>query len=105
MDPFSGAVALVVGLIRTHRLNEWARLCFAMLWSYWTAFSFAMGTALVAAQPLPVALGSGMLTGAGAACFLFLRSPLTKGLMIAVPKELLLQDARATSLATVRRDK
>jgi hypothetical protein len=64
-----------------------------------------MGTALVAAQTFPVALGSGLLTGAGAACFLFLRSPLTKGLMIAIPKDLLMQDARETSLATLRRDK
>ncbi len=42
MDPVTGAAGLIVGLIRTHKLNEWARLCFGMAFSYAAAFSFTV---------------------------------------------------------------
>ena len=90
LDPFSGLATFAIGLVRTHRLNEWAKLCFAMAWSYSTAFSFAAGTALVAHQPPTSAFGAGMIAGAGAVTFLFARSPLTHGLMVAAPRDLLI---------------
>jgi hypothetical protein len=105
LDPISGAVNLVVGLIRTHKLNEWAKLCFAMSWSYLTAFSFAAGSALMAHQPALVAIGSGMVMGASAMCFLFARSPLTRNLMVSLPRELIAEAEGKQQLVTVERKK
>ena len=103
MDPVTGIASLVVGLIRTHKLNEWARLCFAMAWSYATAFSFATGSALVAHQPAAVAIGSGMVMGACAMCFLFARSPLTRNLMVSLPRELILESESREDLVTMKK--
>jgi hypothetical protein len=105
LDPIGGGVNLVIGLIRTHKLNEWAKLCFAMTWSYMTAFSFAAGSALVAHQPLLVAVGSGMVTGASVVCFLFARSPLTKNLMVSVPRDLIVEAESKDELLTIERKK
>ena len=105
LDPITGAINLAIGLIRTHKLNEWAKLCFAMTWSYLTAFSFAAGSALVAHQPALVAIGSGMVAGASVACFLFARSPLTKGLMVSLPKELIVEAEGNQELVTMERKK
>ena len=103
MDPVTGVASLIVGLIRTHKLNEWARLCFAMGWSYTAAFSFATGSALVARQPTGVAIGSGMVMGACAMCVLFARSPLTRNLMVSVPRELLLESETGDGLVTIKK--
>lgn len=105
LDPISGGVNLVIGLIRTHKLNEWAKLCFAMTWSYLTAFSFATGSALMAHQAAGVAIGSGMVVGAGAVCFLFARSPLTKNLMVSLPRELIVAAECKDELVTIERKK
>jgi hypothetical protein len=105
LDPISGGVSLVVGLIRTHKLNEWAKLCFAMTWSYLTAFSFATGSALMAHQPLLVAVGSGMVLGASAVCFLFARSPLTRNLMVSLPRDLIVKAEGTQELVTIERKK
>jgi hypothetical protein len=101
MDPISGGVQLVIGLIRTHKLNEWAKLTFTMLWSWWTAFSFACGGALIAHRPPFEAIGTGMTSGACMAFFLFVRSPLTKGMKVAVPTELILDAESGKDTATV----
>lgn len=103
LDPIGGAVNLVIGLIRTHKLNEWAKLCFAMTWSYLTAFSFATGSALMARQPVAVAIGSGMVLGASVVCFLFARSPLTKNLMVSLPRDLILEAEGKQQLVTMER--
>ena len=105
MDPITGAVGLLLGLIRTHKLNEWAKLCFAMTWSYCTAFSFAAGSALMAHQPASVAIGSGMVMGASVMCFLFARSPLTKNLMVSLPRELIVEAEGKQELVTIERKK
>ncbi len=103
LDPISGAVSLVIGLIRTHKLNEWAKLCFAMTWSYLAAFSFTTGTALVAHQPALVAIGSGMVAGAGVMSFLFARSPLTRNLMVSLPRDLIVEAEGNQNLVTIER--
>jgi uncharacterized membrane protein YagU involved in acid resistance len=103
MDPLSGAANLIVGLIRTHKLNEWAKLCFGMAFSYAAAFSFTTGSVLVARQAALVAIGSGMVAGACAMLFLFVRSPLTKNIMVAVPRELTLEAEERQELVSIRK--
>lgn len=105
LDPIAGAVSLVIGFIRTHKLNEWAKLCFAMTWSYGTAFSFAAGSAMMAHQPAFVAIGTGMVMGASVVCFLFARSPLTKNLMVSLPKALIVDAEINQELVTIERKK
>lgn len=81
--------AFIVDLIKAHRLNDWLKLLTSIGVSYWSSFSLAMGSSLLAGQRLSFSLGSGMVVGGAAVYWLWLRSPLTKGMMLAVPgKEL-----------------
>jgi len=99
----SALVELVLGFVRTHRLDQWAKLCFAMLWSYATGFSFAAGSALMGHQTTPIAIGAGMVAGASAALFLFVRSSLTRGLMVAAPRDLIVEAETNAKLAVIDR--
>jgi hypothetical protein len=86
--PFiTGTFSLIENLIRQHRLNEWAKLFFSIVFSYSTTFSFVCGTALTAGKSWHIAAGSGMVSGAVVVTYLFRRSPLTKGLLAALPTE------------------
>ena len=92
MDPLRAVADLIVGLHRTGKLNRWCELIFAMGFSFWTSGAFACGTALVAGKPWLFALGTGLLSGAGAMAFLFWMSPLTKNIAVALPKDLQIAD-------------
>jgi hypothetical protein len=87
----------------TKRLERWFKLGVTMFFSAFVYFLSATGTALVARQPWPVAVGSGMLAAAVALVFLWNRSPLTKGLMVAEPKDVLVKTETDDGLATVER--
>jgi hypothetical protein len=104
MSAAAGAlVELVLGLIRAHRLEQWGKLCFAMSWSYATAFNFAAGTALMSGRAGSTALGAGMIAGASAVLYLFARSPLTRGLMVAAPRDLIVGAERDAGLVIIDR--
>lgn len=83
----SGAFSFVENLIKEHRINEWFKLVFSFVFSYATTFSFVCGTALTAGKSWILAIGSGMVSGAVVVTYLFRRSPLTKGLFVALPAE------------------
>lgn len=69
-------------------LNDWLKLIFSMGFSYAITFSFVCGTALVGGAGWPVAIGSGMISGAAMALVAFLRAKkeLTQGVTLAVPQ-------------------
>lgn len=93
LDPFRALGEIVVGLHRTGKLNKWFELLFSMFWSYGVAFSFAMGTALRLGDSALPALGAGLIAGAGAVCAVFFASPLTRGMVVSVPRGVPTKDA------------
>ncbi len=90
-------------LIAQHRINEWAKLVFSLAFSYGLAFNLAAGTALSSGMPALKALGAGMIAGASATLFLFARSPLTRGLLISAPRDLVVQAETRDELVTIRK--
>ncbi len=102
--PFSIDPLKFVGqLIAQHKLNEWAKLLFSLGFSYALAFNFTAGAALSGGMPAWKALGAGMVAGASAMLFLFARSPLTKGLLISAPRELVLEAETREELVTIKK--
>lgn len=78
---------LIGDLVKAHRLNEWAKLLFSLSFSGVTSFAFSCGSALAAHRPPWESFGIGLLTGAVMMTVVFRRSPLTKGMFIALPAE------------------
>ena len=87
LDVFQGVASLVTGIIRTHKLDAWAKLIFELSFSYSISASITCGGALMAHQPWLFAVGSGMVSGAVMATVVFRRSPLTKGMLVVLPSE------------------
>jgi hypothetical protein len=85
LDIFQGVASFATGLIRTHRLDKWAKLVFELCFSYSTSFSIVCGGALVSGQGTLISIGSGMISGAVMATIVFRRSELTKGMLVVLP--------------------
>lgn len=84
--------ALVKGIAlwkQGKRAQKWARLIFTMLFSATVGFLSGMGGALVATEPFLVALGAGMLGAAAGLVAVFLASPLTRGMVAAIPRDVM----------------
>lgn len=64
-----------------------------MVFSYIVAFSSGMGWALLAHNEFPLAVGKGLLSAVGAVCLLFYISPLTRNMMISLPKNVNIADS------------
>jgi hypothetical protein len=104
VNPWDAVGKFFAELIEGRRLERWLKLGVTMFFSAVVYFLSAMGTALLARQPWPVAVGSGMLAAAVALVFLWNRSPLTKGLMVAEPKDVIVEaEGMNSGLATVER--
>ena len=73
--------------VQFRKINEWIKLGWELLCSYWISFSTITGGALVAHRPMLEAIGEGLLGGAVFATVIWRRSPLTKGMALALPAE------------------
>ncbi len=87
---------LVLGLKREKKIEQWARQLFdwaalilGMMISYAIGFSVAAGGALVAGKGYAIALGLGLVSGAAMSFAAFIRSPLGKRIVVAVPQRTL----------------
>ena len=87
MGPWDAVGTFFAELIAAKRFEKWYKLSFTMAFSGLVSFLSACGGMLLAGKIWPVALGGGMVAAAGALVYLYVRSPLTKGMMIAVPQE------------------
>lgn len=87
LDLFQGIAAAINGIIAQRKLNEWAKLLFSIHFSGVTSFCFACGSALVAHRAWPEAVGLGLVSAAVMMTVVFRRSPLTKGLFVALPAQ------------------
>lgn len=86
MDWVQGAVSLINGIIAQHKLDQWYRLIFSMLFSGLVTFLYVCGSALAAQRRTAEAIGEGMLAAAVCCTILYRRSPLTKGTTVALPE-------------------
>lgn len=88
-DVLGSVISNVISdFIERRKINRWVQLLIEIHLSYLCAGSFAAGSMLVAHQPLWFAAGTGLMSGAAAAATRFMLSPLTKGLGIQVPPDL-----------------
>ncbi len=92
MNPLEAILSAIVGLYKVikseQRMWAWGRLVFGMTFSAVTAGLFTCGSALVAGSTFLFALGAGLVSAASISWVLFLRSPLTKGMMASMPQGL-----------------
>lgn len=80
-------------LIKMHRVNDWWKLFAGLFMSGLCTFMSACGVALVTAAKAGYSAslcwvfgaGVGLPTAAGIMAFLFIKSPLTKGIMFVLP--------------------
>jgi hypothetical protein len=73
--------------VEFRKLNEWVKLILQLACSFIFSASFASGAALVIHRPPWEALGEGLMAGPTFAVIIWRRSPLTKGLMLALPEK------------------
>lgn len=86
-DLASAGVQLFAWWRGAKQLKAWLSLLASMVFSGVIAFLSGMGSALVAGKSFLVSFGWGELAAAGVLLALFVRSPLTRGLLIVVPAE------------------
>ena len=80
-------LGFVADLIKAHRLDQWARLIVSLIFSGTVSFLSVCGAGLVAHRPSLEAVGFGMLASAAMCLKTWMRSPLTKGVQVALPTE------------------
>lgn len=68
-------------------LKEWASFLVSLFCSFWLSGSFACGSALVLHRPPWEALGEGLISATCMATLCWRRSPLTKGMILALPEK------------------
>lgn len=87
IDPLSAAVKLLDVFKKSKRAIAWMQLLGSMFFSALIAFLGAGGLALMDGHGLLWSLGAGMLAAALSLLSLFTVSPLTRGMMVSVPKK------------------
>jgi hypothetical protein len=73
--------------IEFRKINEWIKLGISLFCSFWLSSTFVTGSALLARQPWPMAIGAGLVSGSTLATVLWRNSPLPKGTQLALPIE------------------
>jgi hypothetical protein len=68
------------------KVDQWARLIFTMIFSWWASVGCIAGGALAAHRPTGEAIGTGLVAGTVAIVTLFRKSDLTKGETVVVPE-------------------
>jgi hypothetical protein len=87
MDPFGALANLILGKLKEGLWASWLRFLFELGFSATIGFLGTAGGLLMAGKPIPVAIGTGMVTAAACMLYLFLResAKLTKNMLIAIP--------------------
>ncbi len=89
----SNPLGFIGDLVKAHRLNQWAKLCFALSFAFFGGFTFVAGAVLAAATAAVPwwltgmhAAGTGMMSGVVSAVVTFRRSELSRGMLVALPQ-------------------
>ena len=72
-------------IIQMHKINNWITLLITMLISFWCSSAFTCGTALLAHRSWAESVGAGLVSGSVMAVVVFRRSPLSRGMIVALP--------------------
>lgn len=73
--------------IQFRKINEWVKLLISLVSSFWLSLSFVTGGSLIAHRPTSEAIGEGLVTATLLCTYLWRRSPLTKGMALALPAD------------------
>lgn len=90
------------GLIRTHKINEWIKSVFGLALTWFITSTGASGTALMSHTSWPVAVGTGLVAGAGAVLLQAMNDPILKGVTFTWNKNL---PVNASDFQTETREK
>jgi hypothetical protein len=88
MDPFGAIADIIVGIYQTKKIQQWASLAFQTAYSSVVGFCFTCGTSLVASKSWPVSIGLGLISIAGIMVTFFVKSKLTKGMLLISPEQI-----------------
>jgi hypothetical protein len=88
-DPFTALSTLIIGIYDTHKIQQWISLIFQTAFSSVVVFCFSCGSSLIASKSWPVSVGIGMVGVAGTMVTFFLKSKLTKGMLLVAPTEVM----------------
>lgn len=86
MDPFQALAKTILGIWEGKKIQQWAILLFEIALSGILGFLLACGGCLVSGTRVSLAIGSGMISAAVGMLLVFQRSPLTKGMLLVIPK-------------------
>jgi len=86
-DIISGVFTGINQFIEYRRINEWTKLILSCVFTFWLSAAFSCGALMAAKTATAVAVGTGLMTGSSLATLVFRRSPLSKGLILALPEK------------------
>jgi hypothetical protein len=102
VDPFQGLASFVLGQLKQSAVSLWLKLLFTMFFSSSVTLAFFTGTVAFKTGSLATGFASGLIAAALVLVALFKLSPLTKGLTIALPTQILEEEAKQ-NIQTVER--
>lgn len=94
MDPFQGLAAFVLGRLKQSAMALWLKLLFTMFFSSSVTLAFFTGTVALKTGSLVTGFATGLIAASLVLVALFKLSPLTKGLTIALPTQILNEEAK-----------
>jgi len=94
MDPFEGAANLILGLFKRSATALWLKLLFTMTVGSTVALTFTTGTVALASHSLATGFATGLVAMSLTMVVQFSRSPLTKGLSLYLPTQIVQEAAR-----------
>jgi hypothetical protein len=85
VQPATGPVtARSRSALQFRKINEWVKLYTSLIFSFWLSGSFVTGSALISHRSWAEAIGAGLVAGSTFATVIWRRSPLTKGMELAL---------------------
>lgn len=88
-DPFTMIGNIIVGIYETHKVQQWVSLIFQASFSSVVVFCSTCGTALMASKSWPFSVGLGMFSMATVLVAFFIKSKLTKGMLLIAPADVM----------------
>jgi hypothetical protein len=89
MDVFQGLASFVLGRLKESAYSLWFRLIFSLIFSATVTGTFVTGAVTLKTGSLVIGFASGLMSSSLIMLAVFQGSKLSKGLTIAVPKEII----------------
>jgi hypothetical protein len=85
VDPLGAIADVVLGVYKERKIQQWCKLIFELSFSGTMSALFVCGSTLILSNSWTRSIGAGMIAGVVSSTYLFRQSPLTKGMMLALP--------------------